>query len=231
MQSLIFYLAVSHQREAVNQQVQKLPITSDERSRTLPAEPVSPRIARSGSPQPHPPRSPSPHAGAPAGTQAGREGAPDKGVKREGGPEEGGTGGCSRPAGPSPRAGTGHAGERHRPPALLPAGSRKGREPRRCSGSASYPKPPPNHSTHPPPACSPNPSGPTAPPGLPRTLPRSAGADKGPISNHSVPVPASPSWETRNWEPPRQRSSPTQRAQSQTRSFGEPLPSSCPLRF
>lgn len=48
MQLLIFYLAMSHQREAVNQHVQKLPIAHDERSRTFPAETISPPAPAAG---------------------------------------------------------------------------------------------------------------------------------------------------------------------------------------
>jgi len=79
MQWLIFYLAMSHQREAVNQHVQKLPITSDERSRTLPAETIFPPLLPAGAhrpaetqlPPPHPARSGPPTCSI-AGGQEGK---------------------------------------------------------------------------------------------------------------------------------------------------------------
>lgn len=60
MQSFIFYLAVAHREEAVNQHVPKHPFARDERAETLPAEPnFSPSLTAPLSPYPAPAKSPS----------------------------------------------------------------------------------------------------------------------------------------------------------------------------
>lgn len=254
MQSLIFYLAVSPQREAVNQQVQKLPITSDERSRTLPAEPVSPPIARSGSPQPHPPRSPSPHAGAPAGTQAGREEAPDKGVKREGAPRRVAPGAAPGQRAPHQEQVLATLARGIARPRCRPPGPAKGGSPGDALAQPLTQSPPPATAPTPPSPCSTaagRGDGGTAPgPG--------AHLSAKPLGTYSTPgAPTDPAPQRRRGQGPHLKlqhprasqpflgnqkpgtslpaeqphASRPQGAQRQTRSFGEPLPSSRPLRF